>query len=268
VLTDTSVKTDTFTMREHVVRLIVDAHRALASDDAIRQRQRSRFADAVARARNGSPFYRELYAGLPTQIDDPTLLHPTDKPTLMARFDEWVTDAAITFDAVRELVDDPARIGESFLGRYTVATTSGTTGKPGVFVMDARSLAVTNAMAVRMLRNWLSMRDVARVIRKRGRMSMVMGTGGHFASAVAASKLLRHRGASRLQVLSVHEPLSRLVEELNRFDPGVVAPYASVAAMLADEQAAGRLHIDPALLTLAAEGLPPDEYGRIVRGTR
>jgi phenylacetate-coenzyme A ligase PaaK-like adenylate-forming protein len=38
-----------------------------------------------------------------------------------------------------------------------------------------------------------------------------------------------------------------------------------MAAMLADEQEAGRLDIHPALLALSAEGLPQEEYGRIAR---
>ena len=60
-------------------------------------------------------------------------------------------------------------------------------------------------------------------------------------------------------------PMAELVERLNRFQPAMLAPYASMAALLADEQEAGRLHIHPVLLALSAEGLPQAEYGRIAR---
>jgi phenylacetate-CoA ligase len=43
----------------------------------------------------------------------------------------------------------------------------------------------------------------------------------------------------------------------------VLAPYAPTAALLATEQQAGRLRIRPALVALAAEGLPDREIGRI-----
>ena len=57
--------------------------------------------------------------------------------------------------------------------------------------------------------------------------------------------------------------MAELVARLNRFQPALLTPYASMAAMLADEQEAGRLHINPVLLALSAEGLPQEEYGRI-----
>lgn len=78
-----------------------------------------------------------------------------------------------------------------------------------MFLLDKRNMAVTAAMAVRMLRSWLSSRDVLRIIAKHGRMSMVMATGGHYASAVAAARIQRSpRRSKRLQVLSVHQPIT------------------------------------------------------------
>ena len=60
-------------------------------------------------------------------------------------------------------------------------------------------------------------------------------------------------------------PLPELVARLNPFRPVLLAPYASVAALLASEQEAGRLHINPVLLALSAEGLPEGEYERVAR---
>lgn len=66
-------------------------------------------------------------------------------------------------------------------------------------------------------------------------MAMVMAKDGHFASAVAAAGLIRRRRSSVLQ-LSVHQPVPELVKALNDFHPVLVAPYASIAALLATEQ--------------------------------
>lgn len=79
-------------MSEHPLRLMWDARAAAKSPEAIAQRQDARFADAAAFARTHSPFYRQLYADVPEQFNDPTALPPTSKPELMAHFAEWVTD--------------------------------------------------------------------------------------------------------------------------------------------------------------------------------
>jgi len=67
----------------------------------------------------------------------------------MARFDDWTTDREVTIGKARAFAENSDLIGERFLGKYTLATTSGTTGTPGIFVLDDRTIAVTNAMVLR-----------------------------------------------------------------------------------------------------------------------
>lgn len=252
-------------MTEHVVGVIWDAWRAKRQGrKALAARQTSRLVDMIAYARARSPFYGELYRDLPDSIEDPRQLPVTDKKMLMERFDEGCTDRDVTLQAAEAVVDDPGRIGERFLGKYTLATTSGTTGRRGIFLTDDRTMAVVTAIMLRWMSDWLSPSDIVKIVARRGRLAMVMATGGHFASAVAAARLKRRRG-NRVEILSAHMPMAELVERLNRFQPALLTPYASMAAMLADEQEAGRLHIGPVLLALSAEGLPQPEYGRIAR---
>lgn len=254
-------------MTKSVLALIRDGRRAMKQGPAaIAQRRRSRFEEMVTFARTHSPYYRELYRHLPAAIDDPALLPVTDKKQLMARFDEWVTDPEVTLENVRALAEDADRIGERFLGKYTVATTSGTTGARGMFVLDNRTMAVTNAIAFRMITSWLGIGDVLRIVKRGGRMAMIMAGGGHFASAVAAARMRKSlRGKKRVGVFPAQTPLPMLADQLNRFQPAVMAPYASMAALLATEQEEGRLAIRPVLLALSAEGLPLDEYDRIAK---
>jgi phenylacetate-CoA ligase len=257
-------------MKESVLSLILGNRRAIkGGTTAIQERQRARLRDSVAFARAHSPYYRELYRALPEGVDEVSWLPVTSKAQLMARFDDWATDRSVTLKQAQAFVGDSSLIGERFLGKYTVATTSGTTGERGIFVIDDRSLMVTNALAARMIGTWLGLADLLRIIGRGARMSMVMATGGHFASTVAAARLRKSpRRANRIQVLSAKTPLPELVADLNDFRPALLAPYASVAALLANEQEAGRLKINPVLLTLSAEGLPSGEYGRIARSFR
>lgn len=233
---------------------------------AILEQQRGRLADLVSFARENSPYYRELYRGLAGRVEDTRQLPVTNKSELMPRFDEWVTDPAVTIARARAFVQDPALIGQKFLDRYTVTTTSGSTGVRGIFVMDDRSMVVTQALAARMVATWLSPADILSIVAGGGRLAMIIATGGHFASAVAASRLRTGpRRRERIKVFPVSTPMSQLVDELNRFRPAVLAPYATTGMLLAGEQEAGRLNIDPVLIVLAAEGLSTDGYGRIAR---
>lgn len=248
------------------LRLLLDARRAHKDGaDAIAGRQRVRLREMVAFARANSPYYRDHYRDVPDGADDPAMLPVTSKKALMARFDEWATDREVTIDRARAFVGDLDLIGERFLGKYTVATTSGTTGTPGIFLIDDRTLAVTNALLFRAVTAWLGFGDASRIVIHGGRMTLVCATGGHYAEAVAATRM--RKGSPRrqrmIQVLPAQMSIPDMVAELNDFRPAVLAPYAGIGAQLAAEQAAGRLQIDPALVVLSAEGLPPEGYPRV-----
>ena len=251
-------------MGENLIGLVLDVRRAKKEGhDGIARRQRERLRAMIAFSRASSSFYRKLYADLPDEAASLELLPVTDKKKLMGAFDQWLSDRSIRLAEAQAFADDPGKIGEKFHG-YTLATTSGTSGTKGIFLSDAHALAVTQAIAFRTLTSWLSFGDFLRIIAGRGRMAIVMATGGHFASAVGAAAIKRRRGDKLLQ-LSVHDPVPKIVRELNAFRPVLLAPYASVAALLATEQEEGQLRIRPVLLAVTAEGLAPEEYGRIAR---
>lgn len=235
--------------------------------EALRARQRERLAALVALARTSSPYYRRLYQGLPERVEDVTALPVTDKRALMAAFDEVVTDPAVTRAAVEEFVADPARIGERFAGKYLVATTAGTTGTRGLFVLDDHYWAVTQGMMARLSADWLPAREILRLIGRGGRFAGVVATGGHFLSVAASTREQREkpRRHRRLRILSVHRPLPELVAELNAFRPLLLGAYASVLRLLGSEQEAGRLRVAPVLVLSTAEGLPPEERHRLER---
>ncbi|MET9764885.1 phenylacetate--CoA ligase family protein [Streptomyces sp. NPDC006372] len=246
--------------------LFRDGRRTLRQGpDALAHRQRERLAAMVDFARAHSPYYRELYRALPERVEDPALLPVSRKQNLMARFDDWVTDPEVTIDRVRAFAADPGRVGERFLGRYLVTTTSGTTGHRGLFLLEDRATAVVRALSLRAARRSLTPVVTARLLAHRVRSAHIVATGGHLA---AYAVLVRSRAAGRLparggRVLSVHRPLSELVDELNRFRPVFLAGYATVIALLAGEQLAGRLRIAPAVVSLLAEGVSDHDQRRI-----
>ncbi|MCC3650616.1 phenylacetate--CoA ligase family protein [Streptomyces sp. S07_1.15] len=251
--------TSAFTLAQDARR----AHRQ--GPEALAHRQRDRLAAMVAFARAHSPYYAGLYRDLPAQVQDPALLPVTDKQTLMAHFNDWVTDPEATIDRVRAFVDDPERIGDHFLGKYLVSTTSGTTGHRGVFLLDDRAAAVVKALSLRAVSRTITFARLARMLTRRLRSAHVIATGGHLA-AYAVNTRLRATGRRQVRisrVFSVHSPLPELVEQLNRYRPVLLDGYATMIALLAGEQLAGRLRIKPAVVSLVAEGLGDSEHQRI-----
>ena len=255
------------------LRLLFDASRTYRGGPAaISTRQRARLLEMIAFARARSRVYADAYQDLPEQVADPRLLPVTSKATLMASFDDWITDPRITLAGVQEFVADPSRIGRTFPEEsnrpgergYAVATTSGTTGTRGIFLLDQHALTVASVLSARMFTSWLTPATVARLVRGRGRLALVTATGGHFASTAAAARLRASRmRRNRVRLFSVHTPLPELVAQLNAYQPTALAPYATTGALLATEQQAGRLRIRPGLVALAAEGLPAGEVQRI-----
>lgn len=236
--------------------------------DGIITRQQRRLAEMVDFARTHSAYYADHYHNLPDTVTDVRRLPITTKPELMAHFDEWVTDPAITRSAVEAFVADKSLIGHQFQGKYTVSTTSGTTGVPAILIYDADMMAVVMALNImRSVPAWLSMGELLGLMRAGARTASVWATDGHFLGISMAKRQLLQRPsrASRMRIISVLSPISQIVKELNQFQPAMLNAYASAAALLADEQSAGRLNILPKLILTSSESLPPGERERIAR---
>ena len=251
-------------MNKNFISLLFAARKARRNKAFLQKVQRERLSQIVAYARKNSGFYSQYYDRVPGIVTDVTVLPVTEKKMLMAKFNDWCTDGSVTVEIARQFANAPELIGEKFRGKYTLATTSGTSGFPGMFLLDEFSMKVTNAMALRMLSSWLNISDVLQIAKGKARLAMVMATGGHFASAIAASRLSKTRGEEFL-ALSAHRPIEELVQKLNEFQPVILAPYASMAALLASEQEARKLHINPVITVLSAEGLAEGEYKRIAK---
>ncbi|MEV5596763.1 phenylacetate--CoA ligase family protein [Streptomyces sp. NPDC052496] len=258
-------------MTENAAWLGRDVRRARKDGmPAVTRRQRDRLADMVAHARAASPYYRSLYSGLPERVEDPALLPVTDKKTLMAHFDDWAADRAVTYEKVRAFTDAPDRIGRRFLGKYLVATTSGTSGRRGLFVLDDRYMDVGAALTSRALASWLGPAGLLRAAARGGRFAQLVATGGHYVGFAAYSRTL-HAGGWRsklIRAFPVHTPMPQLVAELNAYRPAFVIGYASTIMLLTAEQEAGRLRIAPALIQPAGETMTSEDTDRIARAFR
>lgn len=236
-------------------RIVIDLLRAQSEGAAgIALRRQERLTALLEHARARSALYRELYQGIPADVSL-TDLPAVTKPQLMAAFDDWVTDPAVTLAGVREFIADPKRTGAPFLGGYFVCATSGTTGEPGLFVHDPFECRVMRAFSYRVNRAWLTGSQLVQLLRRRARWAAVFGTGGHFAGEGWMEwqrRLSRLRRQSFL-VISLKQSMSAIAEQLNAFDPAVLTSYPSALEVLAEQQRAGRLRIQPLYIELGGE---------------
>ena len=181
-----------------------------------------------------SPFYQRFHRGL---LDRPLQELPVlTKAMMMEQFDELVTDRAIHLAEVRQYLT-AAEVPGLFLDRYQVSKTSGSTGEPGIYLYDKTEVAIRGNSFFRSS-SWGGATPATRV-----------------ASITSATPLVvSGRKATGLH-LGAAAPLSAIVAALNEYQPEALLGYASITAVLAEEQRAGRLHIAPRVVFCAADTL-------------
>lgn len=233
---------------------------------AIERLQAERLSRLLGWTRRYSRHYAHLWEKLPHRDLRLSDLPPVHKTGLMAHFDDWVTDAAVTRKGVEEFARDRAGIGRPFLGRYAVFSSSGTTGVPGLIVHDADALAVYDSLGTTRMGamapawNWNEPLTGHRY-------ALIAATEGHFAGIVSWERLraLHPWFEANARVFPVTAPIREICDELERFRPTVVASYATVLRALAHEKDAGRLAIAPSVLWYGGEWLAPMARDHIER---
>jgi phenylacetate-coenzyme A ligase PaaK-like adenylate-forming protein len=219
--------------------------------------QQERLEVVVRHAATHSPFYRRQLAETGALGDGPvqlTRLPVLDKPLLMEDFDELVCDPRLRRD---ELLDWVGRVSRDqlYLNRYRVMLTSGSSGRPALYVYDASGW---RSIVSGLLRStaW----DGARPTLPRQRLAFV---GAADASHISRQGAAMASGLHRVLALPVTLPLPQLVEALNEFQPSYLQVYPSAAMWLVDEQHAGRLRVSPRILVTAGELRTPEMTQRL-----
>ena len=225
----------------------------------VRQQREARFA-ALLRAARAAPLYRERLRDARVEtLDQLPALAPVDKVELMRRFDDWATDRAVTREAVERFLRR-AHAADAFLDRYLVWTSSGTSGEPGIFVQDAHSLAVYEALDALRLRGPATRALPLPAWSAGHRFAFVSATGGPFAGAVAIERLRRMSAAlawvaPAVHAFSVQTPLAELARQVQASQPSVLITYPSCAVALAQMQLDGALRLRLTEVWLGGEQL-------------
>jgi putative adenylate-forming enzyme len=218
--------------------------------------QAQRLAALVRHAAAHSPLYRERFAGVDTAGPvELSSLPPVRKDELMERFDDWVCDRRLRREEVeRHLAGLDG--DELYLDRFRVMATGGTTGRRGLFVFDRPEWTELCALMLHGLRA----QGVTPKLPRRRIATVLAPSAAHMTWRISASMDF---GLHRNLRLSVTQPMDELVRELNAFRPDNLAAYPSMAALLAEEQLAGRLRIAPRHVSTSSEVCTPEMRERI-----
>jgi putative adenylate-forming enzyme len=206
---------------------------------------------AVAR----SAFYRRLHRGLETRPLDE--LPVVTKAMLMENFDELAVDAEVRRAGVEEHLAGLALGDARYLDRYWVVSTSGTSGRRGLFLADTDEWTTILASYAR-ANDWAGLK---------------VGLAHHLKVAVVSSRVPWYQSVRvgttlesplvRTLRLDATAPLAETTAALDAFAPDSLVGYASMARVLAEEQLAGRLHIAPRAVMSASEALTDESRRRI-----
>ena len=218
--------------------------------------QATRLAELRRHAYARSPFYRRFHRGLEGK---PLAQLPVlTKAELMSAFDEVVTAPDVRLAEVERHLET-LRSNDRFLGRFWVSRTSGSTGHPGIFLVDVREWSTVIASYAR-AQEWAG---INASLARRTRLGVVSSrVAWHQSARVAMSVDSPFFPVRRFDAT---QPLAEIVVGLNEWQPENLIAYASMARVLAEEQLAGRLIISPRAVMCSSEVLTGEAARRIER---
>jgi phenylacetate-coenzyme A ligase PaaK-like adenylate-forming protein len=174
----------------------------------------------------------------------------------MEHFDDLVTDRAVHLQAVKEYVAN-RRGDERSLGRYLVNATAGSSGRPGLFLVNRTEWATMLATAlVRVFEG----AGISLSVTHRVRMAQITSTNPSHMSAQGGRSM--GNWWMPIVLMAASEPVACMVQRLNAWQPEVLLAYASIIRILADEQLAGRLRITPRAVISGSEVLTAETRRR------
>jgi phenylacetate-CoA ligase len=208
--------------------------------------QERRLRALLHQAVERSAFYREKFRGLDVSRCPLSELPTTNKAEMMEHFDAVVTDPAVRRAELEEFLDDPARRGQPFLGRYAASHTSGSQGQPLLIVQDRDCLELLFALQCGRGNRVTPVTLLAAAHRlfEPARMAVVLMKEGVYPSASAFDHMPA-AARSLIEVLRLAPSDADLIDRLNDFRPNVLMGYASVLETVA--LAGPRLRLAPHL---------------------
>lgn len=226
--------------------------------------QRTGLRRLLAHAVEHSPFHARRLAGV--ELDsvvpgDLSRLPVMTKADMMASLDDVFTDRRLTREKVEAALAATAAEPVPVLGDYVALASGGSSGQRGVFVFDREALS---AFVLSLSRPIMARLDPFGGPPPGGLpIALIAAASAVHATALAPALSVGPDVPFRFTSVPVTMPLPGIVERLNDLQPPVLYGYASMLAVLAAEQRAGRLRVSPLAVTSTSETLFPEARAAI-----
>jgi phenylacetate-CoA ligase len=218
--------------------------------------QLQKFRRLVRHVNAHSPYYANLIteARINLETCTPREFPVLTKKLLMQNFDRIITDRSITKQRIADFLTRSSNPLDLLDDRYHVLHTSGTSGEVGYFIYSPNDWARGMLQGMRRRRNRPRM--------KRRRFGRIRGAfygaiGGHFAGVSMASSAKIGIGRLMLNIglFEVNDPLPKVIQELNAFQPEFISGYTTALKILAAKQREGVLKIRPTMIGTGGEAM-------------
>jgi phenylacetate-CoA ligase len=176
----------------------------------------------------------------------------------MEHFDEIVTDREIHLIDLKAFLEH-RKSNELYLGKYYVNATSGSSGRPGLFLASKKEWSGIMASGLRNF-EWAGVKlNLTRQVK----MAQITTTNPTLMTAQGGKSM--NNWWMPILLLGASDPIENITNRLNKWQPKVLIAYASILRILADEQSAGRLKIKPTSIMSGSEVLTQETRSKIER---
>lgn len=210
----------------------------LRSRQAIERMQARRLAVFAQKVLSKSKFYAPYWVG---KTFDWEAVPQISKSEFMANFDAINTQKITHAEALEVALEaENSRDFKSEIRGITVGLSTGTSGKRGIFLVDGDERALWVALVMhRVIKpRWFKKQKVAFFLRANSNL---------YASVSSALFDFRY--------FDIFKPLPTLLQELQAYQPDIVASQPSVCVDIADAQKKQHIHITPKQIISFAEVL-------------
>ena len=232
------------------------------SREQIAAHQRDALRRLLAHARERSPFHAKRLAGIDVErfeLAGIASLPIMTKAQMMSEFDDVVTDRRVTRASVESQLAKAGPTPELLDDAFFCLASGGSSGTRGVFVISWDAfVAYTSATLRPMLARTMASGGLPE-----GGLKIGLVAAPTAIHATRAMSMLLHGGLSRVIDAPSTAPLGEVVAALNAGQPHVLVGYPSMLRILAAEQQAGRLAIQPTGVSATSEQLTPEAAAAI-----
>jgi len=222
------------------------------SAEQINAERERRLSDLLAYSMKHSLFHRDRLSSFDIgtiTVSNLSELPSMTKNDLMNNFDTIVTDQRLSLELANDHIESLTS-DAYLLDQYRVLSTSGSSGRRGVFVYGWSDWLTFTAMAYR----WLVRRNLdAGRPRDLVTVDILAGTASHVSGSLQDFFQAGHSEVGRI---TAGMPTDEIVSRLNEAEPESITTYPSTLRMLVDRQRSGELRIAPLEISTTGEHLP------------